>query len=354
MAQVPQLVSLAAALAPGVFDALIDVRSPAEFAIDHLPGAVNWPVLDDAQRAQVGTLYVQESPLQARKLGAALVCRNIATHLEQQLTDKPREWRPLVYCWRGGQRSGSLALVLAQVGFRTGQLSGGYKAFRERVRDDLQTLPAALDFRVLCGRTGSGKTRLLQALQAAGAQVLDLEGMARHRGSVLGALPGLPQPTQKQFDTQVWAALRQFDAGRPVFVESESARIGRLAVAPALLARMHAQGRPLQLHTRDSARVALLLHDYADSTVNVQALCALLQPLRELRGAERVQQWQALAQARRWPELITALMDEHYDPLYTHSMRRSYPGLAEAPTLHIERGDDVEFAALAATLLHEH
>ncbi|HNT37827.1 MAG TPA: tRNA 2-selenouridine(34) synthase MnmH [Rubrivivax sp.] len=350
MARSPQSVDIEDALAPGAFDALIDARSPAEFAEDHLPGALNWPVLDDAERVRVGTLYTQDSPLAARKLGAALVCRNIAIHLETQLADKPREWRPLVYCWRGGQRSGSLALVLSQVGFRSAQLRGGYKAFRAHVRASLETLPASLRFVVLCGRTGSGKTRLLHALRAAGAQVLDLEGLAQHRGSVLGALPGLPQPAQRHFDSRVWKALRELDPARPVFVESESARIGRLAVPPALLRRMHTDGKPLHLVTADRARVALLEADYVDGTLAPEALCALLGGLRALRGGARVERWQALARARQWAPLITALLQEHYDPLYERSMRRSYAGLAQAPQLHVARGDAAELAALAAAL----
>ena len=204
------------------FDAIIDARSSAEFGVDHLPGAINWPVLDDAQRRVVGTLYVQTSALQARKLGAVMVARNIADHLERWITDKPRDWQPLVYCWRGGQRSGALAWFLDQIGFRTAKLAGGYKGFRSVVRHDLADWPARFDFRVLAGRTGSGKTRLLQALAAEGAQVLDLEALACHRGSILGGLPGQPQPAQKHFDLQLWQALRLLDASRPVFVESES------------------------------------------------------------------------------------------------------------------------------------
>ena len=340
------------ALAPGAaFDTLIDARSPAEFADDHLPGAVNWPTLDDAERARVGTLYVQDSPLAARKVGAALAARNIARHLEAHLADKPREWRPLVYCWRGGQRSGSLALVLAQIGFRTAQLQGGYKAFRARVRADLDTLPARLAYRVLCGRTGSGKTRLLQALRQAGAQVLDLEGLARHRGSILGGLPGQPQPSQKRFDTLVWQALSGFDAARPVFVESESAKIGSLRVPEALLAAMHGHGQPLRVATADAARIALLLDDYRVSTLDPEPLCRLLDGLVELRGRERVAHWQALARAGRWPELVGLLMAEHYDPLYERSMKRSYPGLAQAPRIELARGDDAELAAAAQALI---
>lgn len=352
MAQGVHKVTIDEALAADAgFDTLIDVRSPSEFAKDHLPGAVNWPVLDDEERHVVGTLYVQTSPLAARKLGAALVSRRIAAILETQVQDKPREWRPLVYCWRGGQRSGSLALVLAQIGFRTAQLQGGYKAFRARVRADLDTLPPRFTYRVLCGRTGSGKTRLLQALREAGAQVLDLEGLAQHRGSILGAMPGLPQPSQKQFDTHVWHALSAFDPARPVFVESESARIGSLRVPESLLAAMHGHGQPVRIATADAARIALLLDDYRDRTLDPEPLCRLLDGLVELRGRERVGHWQALARAGRWPELIGVLMAEHYDPLYERSMQLSYPGLAQAPRIELARGDAAEMAAAAQALI---
>lgn len=355
MAALPLRVSIDEVLAPaGGFDTWIDARSPGEYADDHLPGAVNWPVLDDAQRARVGTLYVQESALAARKLGAALVARNIAGHVEAQLADKPREWRPLVYCWRGGQRSGSLALVLAQIGFRTAQLEGGYKAFRARVRRDLGQWPGRFDYRVLCGRTGSGKTRLLQALRRAGEQVLDLEGLAHHRGSVLGAMPGLPQPTQKAFDTRIWQTLAGFDAARPVYVESESAKIGALRVPEPLLAAMHGQGVALRVLVGEAARVAMLLDDYRDAMRDPEPLCRLLDGLVELRGRDRVQHWQALARASDWPALVSSLMREHYDPLYDRSMRRSWPSLDAAWCVELTDGSDADLSRAAAAVVALH
>ena len=352
MASLPHPVSIDAALAEGaVHDTLIDARSPAEFAEDHLPGAVNWPVLDDAERATVGTLYVQTSPLEARKLGAALVSRRIADLLDTQVHDKPREWRPLVYCWRGGQRSGSLALVLSQIGFRTGQLQGGYKAFRARVRADLVSRPGLFSYRVLCGRTGSGKTRLLQALRDSGAQVLDLEALAHHRGSVLGGLPDQPQPSQKHFDTRVWQSLARFSVDKPVYVESESARIGSLRVPEALLQAMHAQGHCMRIHSSDATRIDMLLDDYQDSMRQVEPLCELLGNLVELQGRERVAHWQSLARAGRWPELIGDLMAQHYDPLYERSMRRSYPALDRAPRVALRSGSAADLADAAAQVL---
>jgi tRNA 2-selenouridine synthase len=212
------------------FDDLIDARSPSEYHEDHLPGAISLPVLDDEERARVGTLYKQDSPFAARRLGAALVSRNIARHLETALAGKPRAWRPLVYCWRGGKRSGALAHVLREVGWAARTLEGGYRAYRRWVVAELAAQPARFAYRVVHGATGSGKSRLLRALARAGAQVLDLEALAAHRGSVLGGLPGEPQPSQKRFESRLYAALAALDPGRPVYVEGESRKIGQLQV----------------------------------------------------------------------------------------------------------------------------
>jgi len=340
-----------AAADAGRFDAVIDVRSPAEFAEDHLPGAVNWPVLDDEQRRVVGTLFKQTSALQARKLGAALVARNIADHLDRWMADKPREWRPLVYCWRGGQRSGSLAWFLDQIGFRAAQLQGGYKAFRALVRTDLQALPQRLSYRVLCGRTGCGKTRLLHALAAQGAQTLDLEGLAGHRGSVLGALPGSPQPSQKRFDTLCWQALRAFDPARPVFVEGESRKIGQLRVPEALIAQLREHGHCIRVELDDAARLQLLLHDYGHFAADAEGFCRLLGALVEVRGRDTVVAWQVLARNGRWAEVFAALMQQHYDPLYARSFGSSYRLLPQATVLALADAESGSLQLAARSLL---
>jgi len=316
-------ISVAELLAPDTAcDTLIDVRSPAEFADDHLPGAVNWPVLDDAERAQVGTIYTQVSTFEARKVGAALVSRRIAQALEHHVASMPREWRPVVYCWRGGQRSGSLGLVLGQIGFRTRQLSGGYKAFRAQVREDLTTLPGRFQWRVLAGRTGSGKTRLLGALAAAGGQTLDLEALAAHRGSVLGGLPAQAQPSQKHFETLLWQHLRALDPALPVFVESESRRIGVRQLPDAMLAALQRPARTILVELPLAERSRLLLAEYAFFTDEVEQLCERLQALVELRGKVMVARWQSLARARDWTTLLPELMQRHYDPLYDKAMQR--------------------------------
>lgn len=319
----------------GRFGSIIDVRSPAEFAEDHLPGAVNWPVLDNEQRRIVGTLYKQVSALEARKVGAALVARNIAAHVERELHDKPREWQPLVYCWRGGQRSGGLGWFLGQIGFRTAQLNGGYKAWRALVRTDLLSLPRNYRFHVLCGRTGSAKTRLLHALADQGAQTLDLEGLAQHRGSVLGSVPGQAQPSQKRFDTQLWQALKRFDEGQPVFVEGESRKIGALRVPEALIEQLRDHGQCVRIDLDGDARLQLLLQEYAHFADDVEGFCKLLEGLVELRGRDTVKAWQAQAREGRWPEVFSALMQRHYDPLYERSIRHNYPHLSQGLSLQL-------------------
>src|SRR5262245_48999775 len=242
------------------FDTIIDVRSPAEYAEDHIPGAISAPVLDDAERAQVGTLYKQVSPFDAKRLGATLVAKNIAEHVGHLFRDKPKNWHPLVYCWRGGKRSGSMAHILKEIGWNAETLEGGYKAYRRWVVQQLDELPGRFDWRVIHGPTGSGKSRFLSALERAGAQVLDLEDLAAHRGSVLGNLPGRPQPSQKMFESMLLQELTAFDPAKPVFVEAESKKIGQLHVPDALIGRMRASAC-VKLETSVDTRVALLLEE---------------------------------------------------------------------------------------------
>jgi tRNA 2-selenouridine synthase len=332
------------------FDAVIDARSEAEYAEDHLPGAVNWPSLDNAQRHEVGTLYKQVSPFDARKRGAALVAANIARHIEREVMDKPRSWKPLVYCWRGGQRSGALSLVLGQIGFQVQLVEGGYKAFRSALLDALPALVQRLQYRVVCGPTGSGKTRLLQALDAAGAQVLDLEALARHRSSVLGLIPGQPQPSQKHFDTLVWDRLRGFDPALPVYVESESRKVGNLAVPESLIGAM--RGSPcLRVELSDEERVRLLLEDYAFFRDDPVLFCDRLDALVQLRGREQVQAWQTEIRAGRVEAVVRELLVKHYDPGYAGSTQRNFRQFGEARVLTPRDRTPEAMAELARALV---
>jgi tRNA 2-selenouridine synthase len=324
------------------FDEIIDARSPGEFAEDHIPGAINLPVLNDAERARVGTLYKQVSSFEAKKVGAALVSRNIAQHLDTWFAGKPKSYRPLVYCWRGGSRSGAMTHILQKIGFAAMQLDGGYKAYRRHVAAELTRLPAQFSYRVVCGPTGSGKSRLLQALADAGAQVLDLEALAAHRGSLLGALPGQDQPSQKSFESAVWFALNHFDSTRPVFVESESKKIGALRVPDALITAMHASPC-LRLEVPLAARVQLLTEDYVHFLHDPETINRQLGYLTSLRGSDTITAWQNLVNQQAWPELVATLLEEHYDPAYFKSLARNYAPSANDLSFH---ADDVSASGL--------
>ncbi len=328
------------------YDAIIDARSPAEYAEDHLPGAVSLPVLDDAERARVGTLYTEVSPFAAKKLGAALVARNIGHHLETALADRPKGWRPLVYCWRGGKRSGAFAHVLREIGWDAHTLEGGYKAYRQWVVARLAEVPASLRFRVVHGVTGSGKSRLLKALAAAGAQVLDLEDLAAHRGSVLGNLPERPQPSQKMFESLLLLELGALDPARPVHVEGESRKIGQLQVPAALIEAMRAS-ECVVLEAGLETRVALLMDEYRHFFTDLAALGAQLDCLVELHGRETIGEWKKLAAQGEWHSLVARLLEEHYDPAYRRSAARNFAKLPQAPVLRVPAADDAAFARLA-------
>ena len=332
------------------FPERIDVRSPAEFAEDHIPDATSHPVLDDAERARIGTLHAEHGSFVAKRAGAALVAKNIGAMLESAFADKPRDWRPLVYCWRGGKRSAALAHVLNEIGWKAVQLDGGYKAYRRRVIDALARLPQTLSYRVICGVTGSGKSRLLAALRDAGAQVLDLEGIARHRGSLLGDLPGDPQPSQKRFESELWEALRRLDPARPVFVESESKKVGEIRVPQNLIDAMWAS-RCVRLETSVPLRVALLRDEYAHFIADPAALTEKLGHLKALRGVEATTRWQALIEAKDWDGLVRDLLVVHYDPTYLRSMRANYPRYDDAAAVDVSDVTPSAYAEAARQVL---
>ena len=311
------------------FSDVIDARSEGEYLEDHLPGAINWPSLHDDERKLVGTQYKQISAFEAKKLGAALVAKNIATHIERDVLAKPKEWQPLVYCWRGGKRSSSLALILDQIGFKVTLVDGGYKAFRAAMLLDLPRLAATHHYRVICGTTGSGKTRLLQALRACGAQVLDLEALASHRSSVLGVLPGKAQPSQKAYDRMVWAALKSFDTSRPVYIESESKKVGNVAIPEGLMTAMR-RAPCLQLELPEGERVALLLEDYDFFVRDIEFFCHKLDALTQARGKQMVLDWQTRSRSGDVASVVRELLVNHYDPVYLQSMKRNFEHYPQA------------------------
>jgi tRNA 2-selenouridine synthase len=327
------------------FDDIIDVRAPAEFADDHLPGAISLPVLDDDERARVGTVYKQVNPFTARKMGAALVARNTAAHLERVLADRPGGWRPLVYCWRGGQRSGSFATILSAIGWRVETIAGGYKAWRRLVVDAVNT--GAFPARVVLvdGDTGTAKTDLLLRLRGRGVQVIDLEGLARHRGSVFGGL-ATPQPTQRAFEGALAVAMARLDPARPVAIEAESPILGALRLPPSLLRAMSGAPR-VEVSAPASARAGYLLRAYADVTGDPTRLATMIDRLRPWQPREVIEEWSALAATGDLLPLAEGLIVRHYDPLYARSRGRRGPVAAR---LDLPALDDAALDAGAADL----
>jgi tRNA 2-selenouridine synthase len=335
----------------GLFDSIIDVRTPLEFAEDHVPGALNAPVLSNEERVVVGTMYKQVSPFEATKYGAALVAKNIAVHLETLFADRPINWKPLIYCWRGGKRSGAMTTWFRMIGWKACQLEGGYKAYRHHVLECLGALPERFSFRVLAGLTGSGKTRLLRALADCGAQTLDLENLARHRGSLLGALPGEAQPSQKGFDTRLLQALEKLDPARPVFVEAESRKIGQLQLPNALMQAL-ADSECIRVEAGIDDRVDFLSEDYANLFDAPEQFKSLLSCLVEQHGRQVVGHWHELIDANAKAVLFRELIERHYDPAYRRSSHGLFRKLPSArPFVFRPNADNM--AAEAERLLAE-
>ena len=332
------------------FDTLIDVRSPAEYALDHIPGAINCPALDNEERHIVGTLYKQQGAFEARRVGGAMVAANIARHLRERFADQPASWRPLVYCWRGGMRSSSVVQWLRLVGWDAQQLAGGYKAWRRHAITLLETICPQLPLRVLCGPTGSAKTRILHALARQGAQVIDLEGCARHRGSVLGTLPGVAQPSQTAFETLLAQQVEGLDTSRPVYVEAESSRIGRLTVPMPLI--RHLRASPfIEIQAGTSERLAFLLRDYAHLGDDRAALVQTLGTMRELHGQQVIDRWQAWAAEGALRPLFAELMALHYDPLYARSQSTHLYQWAQRQPVQAQDLTDEGIARVAQDIL---
>jgi len=329
----------------GEFDVIVDARSPSEFAEDHIPGAINLPVLDDAERAEVGAIYVQESRFKARRIGGAYVARNVGRHIQTVMADWPASTRVLVYCWRGGMRSNAMALILSQVGWRTGVLAGGWRTYRRRVSQGLYDAEPLKHVVLLDGHTGSGKTEVLQRLAAHGVQTLDLEGLAEHRGSLLGGLPGRPQPSQKLFESRLLAALEALDPERPVVIEAESSKVGERVLPPVVWSAMAAAPR-IELIAPAEERARYLAAGYAELGQDAETLIRLLGRLPDRPGRKRLEAWTGLVREGQLETLAGELISLHYDPAYRRSSRK-----AERTTLGtvaLDRLDDEAFERAAA------
>ncbi|NBT79971.1 MAG: tRNA 2-selenouridine(34) synthase MnmH, partial [Betaproteobacteria bacterium] len=315
------------------FDDLLDTRSPSEFELDHVPGAISTPVLDDAQRVTIGTIHSQRGAFDANRLGAAWVARNVGRHIEETFQDRPRSWAPLVYCWRGGQRSNAMATVLARIGWSVRVLEGGYRAYRRQILMDLGCRPEQCRWIVLAGRTGSAKSRIL-------------EGLARHRGSVLGGLPDALQPTQKWFESMVWNKIRGFDPSRPVFVESESKKVGQLHIPDALIQAMR-KSPCIHVEVPANIRAQFLIGEYAHWTINRDGLLRQIEHIAPLHPKQRIIDWKQLIITGDWPAFVESLLIEHYDPSYDRAMDRNFEALSSAMVVNSEALDHLAIECMA-------
>jgi len=331
-----------------VFDEIIDVRSRLEYREDHISGAILLPVLDDNERAEVGTIYTQDSAFVARKQGAALVTRNISRHLEEHFQDKPREYRALLYCWRGGQRSGSFATVLADIGFDIAVIEGGYRSYRKRVIETFENLAPRFSWVVLNGYTGAGKTLVLKSIREQGGQVLDLEGLAKHKGSVFGGDPEDPQPAQKRFESLIYDDISGFDPHLPVFVEAESAKIGRLNL-PNPIWREMKKSPVIEIDTSLDARADYLTEDYSEWLGDLPRVDSTLDRLQSFHSGETLERWKQLSRDSEWRTFVYELLEQHYDIRYTVDGSGHFEKPAQS--ISLARHDASSVSACAAEVI---
>lgn len=334
------------------FDEIIDVRTPDEFAEDHIPGAINCPVLSNEERSQVGLAYHQQSAFEGKRIGAALIAQNIARYLTNEFAEKPSHWRPLIYCWRGGKRSGSMTYILRQIGWNAHILDGGYKNYRRHVVQQLQEIPASLKFRIITGPTGSAKTDILNALGKLGAQILDLEKLAAHKGSVLGQLPNHPQPSQKRFESLLHKELERLDPLHPIYVEAESKKIGQIQVPETLLMIMR-QSPCLKIEATLEARIEFLQRDYRYMIEDQKQLKQQLQFLKEIVGKETLESWNEFIEQGLWSQLVTELLEKHYDRLYKRSQHSNYAGYANSTCYTTDDLSEAGIEQLAHQIIDE-
>lgn len=294
---------------------LVDVRSPGEYREDHLPGAVNLPVLDDDQRDRVGTIYHQESTFKARREGAKLICAN-APDIIDTIDKHASQERPVVlYCWRGGQRSQSLSLILDRIGYNVHRLEGGYKSYRKRVHDYLREGRWDSPIVTLFGYTGSGKTRVLEQLNDQGESILDLEAAANHRGSAFGGVGLGDQPTQKSFERDLYEQLRHAPA--PIYSEGESRKIGGRIIPDELFDRVVESPR-VWLEVPREVRVENISRDYPWRE-HREELTEKLTNLTERLGSDRVDSLRSQLRDGNVESVVDTLLTEYYDPAYEKS-----------------------------------
>lgn len=303
------------AFTPSLLDShcVIDVRTPLEFAEDHLPGACNVPILSNEERVEIGTIYKRQGSRQARIRGLELTCSRFAAMTRAAIAHA--DGRPiLVYCWRGGLRSLSMAILIESCGYPVVQLQGGYKAFRNQVTSYFENFTPPAPLIVIHGMTGNGKTTFINGLDRRYWTVIDLEGLARHRGSAFGSLGLGDQPTQKCFDTLLWDALRHAPPGKPIVLEGESQRIGRITL-PGCVYNVMAASCKVWCKVSVDTRVERLTKEYARQEYREEMAAALERIRKKLGGTHYAELKDMLD---RWdiPGVARGLIEQYYDKLY--------------------------------------
>lgn len=308
-----------------------DVRSPAEFLQGHLLGARSLPLLNDSERAAVGTTYKRIGQQQAVIQGLAFVAPKLTALVQNAISELQAMECAKVYCWRGGLRSSSVAMLLRAANIKTVTLQGGYKAFRRWV---LAVLQQTFECKILGGLTGSGKTAVLQRLKSQGAQILDLENLACHRGSVFGACDS-PQPTVEQFENAIALQLATFDKSRPVWLEDESRMIGRCKIPDKIFAGM--KMAPLYIIERPlEERLSRLEKDYWQ--LSPAALIAATQRLHKKLGSARTRAICADISAGNFKPATLELI-KYYDQAYQKEMQQRSP-IRLVPNTNLSLSDD--------------
>ncbi|MDC1087524.1 tRNA 2-selenouridine(34) synthase MnmH [Alphaproteobacteria bacterium] len=298
------------------FDTIIDVRSPLEYEEDHIIGSINCPVLNDQERIIVGTIYKKESTFKAKIIGSSLTARNIAKHIEEKFINQQGSWQPLVYCWRGGQRSKAFSIILSEVGWRTCQLEGGYKKYRNEVINFLNRIGSKLKIILISGKTGSAKTKILQNIKLQGGQILDLENLANHKGSLLGKIPGLKQPSQKLFESKLYHQIKQLDLRKNIYIEAESSKIGNIHIPKTIWAKMIVSPR-IEIEADLELRSSFLLKDYRYMCENPELIKPIIYGLKNRLSKKLINDWLELITKKLWLDLTKSFLENHYDPSYS-------------------------------------
>jgi len=293
---------------------VIDVRSPGEFAQGHIPGAINIPLFDDAERAIVGTLYVKSGQDKAILKGLDIAVPKVGLYVNS-LKAICSTGLVLLYCWRGGMRSALLSEVLSKAGYEVAVLSGGYKAYRHFIRDGLAR-PAKVV--VLGGFTGSGKTEILKAIALQGEQVVDLEQLACHKGSVFGALGQSPQPTNEQFENNLYVQWDRLDLTRPVWLEDESRMIGTITLPDPVVEHL-SNGVLIRAELDAAIRINRLVNEYAG--FDKPLLAGAINKISERLGGTRMKEALRALENDRF-EVVAAIILAYYDKAYLFSMTK--------------------------------